>query len=75
MEKKMNKIYSYAGIVLDGFGKILDNYWEGETWASSKSKAKSNLMHQYKKDRGMPLHTKVDLPATIREQNTDSNEE
>lgn len=73
--EKTNKVYSYAGIVLDGFGKILDNYWEGETWAPNKSKAKSNLMYQYKKSREMPLHTKIDLPSAIREQNTDYNEE
>lgn len=62
---KEKSIYHYNGIVLDGFGKVLDNYWEGETWAESESKAKSNFMHQYKKERNMPLHTKIDMPTKI----------
>ena len=56
--------YSYNGPVME-FDKLVANYWKGETMASSKAKAKSNLAYQYKKQNNRSTRAKVTLPGEI----------
>ena len=44
----MGKRYVYKGPVMI-FGKLVSNNWSGETVASSRKKAMSNLGYQFKK--------------------------
>lgn len=56
---------SYNKYLYDGpvrrFGKIFDNRWRAFTYATSRSKALSNLAYRYKKDHGLVVSTKVRL--------------
>lgn len=59
----MNK-YSYEGPVMK-FGQCISNRWIGSTYATSKSKARSNLIYQYKKNNNLCLNTKITLPGSL----------
>lgn len=65
MKEKTKHSYAYGGLVLDRFGNVMETYWTSETWAESRQKAKSNLMCQYKKERNLPMHCKIELPGRI----------
>lgn len=59
----MNR-YRYNGPVLE-FEKCVDSFWKAETIAVSEKKARSNFMHQYKKQNNRIPQTKVSLPGKI----------
>lgn len=56
--------YFYDGPVQQ-FDKIVAFRWTGETYATSPSKAKSNLTFRYKKEHGLDSHAKITLPGKI----------
>lgn len=66
-------LYSYNGPVLE-FDKIIANYWMGQTYAVSESKARANLAYQFKKSSGRNPRTKIVLPGKIILEGDDINE-
>lgn len=56
--------YSYKGPVCE-FGRCVQNNWTGETMAVSESKARSNLIFQWKKKNNRSTSSKVTLPGKI----------
>lgn len=60
------KLYSYDGPV-EEFGRCISNRWHGETWATSKAKARSNLTYQCKKELNRVANTRITLPGDITE--------
>ena len=59
----MNK-YAYCGPVM-AFGQLIADRWEGETWAVSEAKARTNLSYQFKKKTNRIAGVKVTLPGKI----------
>jgi hypothetical protein len=57
-------LYTYSGPVTE-FGRCIVNNWEGQTYAPSKAKAKSNLIYQFKKANNRLPQSKIELPGTI----------
>ena len=57
-------LYSYTGPVTM-FDRCVANCWKGETYATSETKAKSNLIFQYKKQNGLIPASKVNLPGKL----------
>lgn len=57
-------LYTYRGPVLE-FDRLIANYWEGQTYAVSESKARSNLVYQFKTQTGRVPRTKITLPGKI----------
>ena len=57
-------LYSYDGPVLE-FDKIVANHWQGQTYAVSEAKARSNLAYQFKKEYGRVPRSKITLPGKI----------
>lgn len=57
-------LYSYSGPVLE-FDKIVTNRWQGQTYAVSEAKARSNLAFQFKKENGKVPRTKITLSGKI----------
>ena len=57
-------LYSYNGPVME-FDRIVDNHWQGQTYASSEAKARANLAYQYKRETGRVPRTKITLPGKI----------
>lgn len=57
--------YQYDGPVLE-FDRLVADHWKGETMASSKKKARSNLAYQYKKKNNRIASVKVKLPGEIK---------
>lgn len=57
--------YSYDGPVLE-FGKCIVNRWKGATYAISESKARSNLVYQFKKNNNRLATAKISLPGEIK---------
>lgn len=57
-------LYSYAGPVTM-FDRCVAHRWQGETYAPSAQKAKSNLIYQYKKQNGLVPAAKVSLPGKL----------
>ena len=57
-------LYSYSGPVLE-FDRIVANHWQAQTYASSESKARTNLAYQFKKNTGRVPRTKITLPGKI----------
>lgn len=53
--------YIYEGPVMNNFGQLITNKWEGETYANTDKKAKSNLSYQFKKDHGLLQTAKIKL--------------
>lgn len=58
--------YSYSGPIMS-FDQMITSKWEGETNASSKQKAKSNLTYQAKKACNLVAGTQITLPADVKE--------
>ena len=56
--------YAYKGPVVI-FDTLVADQWEAETMATSESKARSNLMFQFKKDNCRLPGTKVTLPGKV----------
>ena len=56
--------YVYEGPVLI-FGKLVTDRWEGQTYAQSEKKARSNLAYQYKKRTNRVAGAKITLPGKI----------
>ena len=57
-------LYSYNGPVLE-FDRCIVNRWQGQTYATSESKARSNLVFQFKRETGRLPRTKITLPGKI----------
>ena len=57
-------LYSYDGPVLE-FDKIIANRWQGQTYAVSEAKARTNLAYQFKRDYGRVPRSKIALPGKI----------
>ena len=57
-------LYSYEGPVLE-FDKIIAKHWKSKTYATSESKARSNLTFQFKKEYGRVPRTRITLPGKI----------
>lgn len=57
-------LYSYNGPVLE-FDRCIANRWKGQTYATSESKARSNLAFQFKRETGRLPRTKITLPGKI----------
>lgn len=53
--------YIYEGSVMNNFGQIITNNWQGETYANTDKKAKSNLSYQFKKEHGLLQTAKIKL--------------
>lgn len=58
-------LYSYDGPVLE-FDRIIANRWQGQTYAVSESKARSNLVYQFKRNYGKVPRSKIALPGKIK---------
>lgn len=56
--------YSYDGPVME-FGRCINRQWKGSTYAPSESKARCNLMYQYKKQYRKATDAKITLPGKI----------
>ena len=56
--------YTYAGPVME-FDTCIANKWEACTYASSKDKARSNLVYQCKKQLNKLPTAKITLPGDI----------
>ncbi len=57
-------LYSYDGPVLE-FDKIIAEHWQGQTYAVSEAKARTNLAFQFKRETGRVPRTKITLPGKI----------
>ena len=57
-------LYSYDGPILE-FDKIIANRWQGQTYAVSEAKARTNLAYQFKRDYGRVPRSKITLPGKI----------
>ena len=57
-------LYSYNGPVME-FDRIVDNHWQGQTYAVSEAKARTNLAYQFKRETGRVPRTKITLPGKI----------
>lgn len=62
--RQMKNKYTYEGPVNE-FGRCARSHWRAATFAVSSDKARSNLMFQYKKEHGLPINTKIDLPGIL----------
>ena len=58
------KLYSYNGPVME-FDRCIANVWNGETYAISEAKARSNLAYQFKRETGRVPRTRITLPGKI----------
>ncbi len=67
------KLYTYNGPVLE-FDKIIANHWQGETYAVSEAKARTNLAYQFKKETGRVPRSKISLPGMIILEGDDKHE-
>lgn len=56
--------YSYDGPVME-FDTCIANHWKGETMAPTESKARANLIFQFKKQTNRIPATKISLPGKI----------
>lgn len=57
---EFKRYYTYKGPVV-AFGKVVSNKWKGETIATSRTKALSNLAYQFKKDAKLVATTRINL--------------
>ena len=57
---EFKRYYTYEGPVV-AFGKVVSNKWNGETIATSRTKALSNLAYQFKKDAKLVAATRINL--------------
>ena len=57
-------LYSYDGPVRE-FDRIIANRWQGQTYAVTEARARSNLAYQFKKETGRVPRSKITLPGKI----------
>lgn len=57
--------YSYDGPVME-FDNCIDSHWKGETMAPTDTKARANLVYQYKKMYGRVPAAKISLPGKLK---------
>lgn len=62
----MAQLYSYSGPVMK-FDTCISRNWTAQTYAETKSKARSNLAYRYKKENGYTRNTAIKLPGEIKE--------
>lgn len=62
MEPKVK--YSYNGPVME-FERCVEDHFKAETYAVSASKARSNLIYQWKVKNGRTVGSKISLPGKI----------
>jgi hypothetical protein len=61
----MNKRrYLYDGPVFE-FDKCIAQKWTAATYAVSEKKARSNMTHQFKKETGRAIYSKITLTGEI----------
>lgn len=58
------KQYAYDGPVME-FGTCITGNWKASTYAVSESKARSNLVYQFKKKNNRVPSAKISLPGKI----------
>lgn len=58
------RLYFYDGPVLE-FNRIVANHWTGTTRAETEKKARSNLAHQFKKQYGREVRSKITVPGKL----------
>lgn len=58
------KRYFYKGPVML-FDNCIERSWSADTWAVSETKARSNLIYRYKKDRDLDRRSKISLPGKL----------
>lgn len=58
------KLYHYEGPVTS-FNKVIDKFWKASTQADSESRAKANLMFQYKRKHKLEKTAKIELPEAL----------
>ena len=66
-------LYSYEGPVLE-FDKIISNRWQGQTYAVSEAKARTNLAYQFKRETGRVPRSKITLPGKMIQEGVEKNE-
>lgn len=59
-----NYRYSYSGPVTE-FDRVIANHWSSSTYAPSESKARSNLIFQFKKQYNKVPNAKISLPGKV----------
>ena len=64
----MDHRYFYEGPVLE-FDNVIAKCWRGETIASSKRKARSNLAYQFKKNNNRITGSRITLPGKVKKVN------
>lgn len=57
----MNR-YTYNGPVYE-FDKLIASNWNGETYAPSEARARTNLAYQFKKQNNRSPRTKITVPG------------
>lgn len=57
--------FIYEGPVME-FGKLLTDRWKGETIAPTESKARSNLIYQFKRQNNRIVGSRITLPGKIK---------
>lgn len=57
-------LYSYDGPVRE-FERIVANRWQGQTYAPTEKRARSNLAYQFKRETGRVPRTKITLPGKL----------
>ena len=58
------KKYTYDGPVME-FDRCVANKWSGTTYATTESKARSNLAYQFKTQYGKSPRSKITLPGKV----------
>ena len=66
-------LYLYDGPVFE-FERIVANHWQGQTYAVSEAKARTNLAFQFKKETGRVPRAKITLPGKIIAEGVVNNE-
>lgn len=57
--------FIYEGPVME-FGKLLTDRWKGETITPTESKARSNLIYQFKRQNNRIVGSRITLPGKIK---------
>ena len=60
-----NYRYSYSGPVME-FDKVIADSWSSSTYAPTESKARSNLIFQFKKQYNKVPNTRISLAGEIK---------
>ena len=57
-------LYQYEGPVMQ-FENCVNQKWKASTYASTPSKAKSNLAYRYKRENGLMANARITLPGKL----------